>query len=38
MIEARAPDGFDDIERVATYEERQAVVGGYARIDGFARR
>ena len=38
MVEARAPDGFDDIENIATHEERQAVVGGYARMAGFARQ
>ncbi|WP_105431004.1 flavin-dependent oxidoreductase [Neorhizobium sp. T6_25] len=30
MVEARAPDGFDDIDAVASFEERQAVVRGYA--------
>lgn len=37
MVEARAPDGFDDIEQVATREEREAVVRGYAGLAGFAR-
>jgi 2-polyprenyl-6-methoxyphenol hydroxylase-like FAD-dependent oxidoreductase len=37
MIEGRAPDGFDDIEAVASHEEREAVVRGYARLAGFAR-
>lgn len=37
MIEARAPDGFDDIEAIASHEEREAVVRGYARLAGFAR-
>lgn len=37
MIEARAPDGFSDIEAVASHEEREAVVRGYARLAGFAR-
>jgi 2-polyprenyl-6-methoxyphenol hydroxylase-like FAD-dependent oxidoreductase len=36
MIEARAPDGFDDIEAVASREEREAVVRGYASMAGFA--
>jgi 2-polyprenyl-6-methoxyphenol hydroxylase-like FAD-dependent oxidoreductase len=36
MVEARAPDGFDDIERVASHDERQAVVRGYASLAGFA--
>jgi 2-polyprenyl-6-methoxyphenol hydroxylase-like FAD-dependent oxidoreductase len=38
MVEARAPNGFDDIETIASYEERQAVVRGYASLAGFARR
>lgn len=37
MIERRAPDGFDDIERVASYEERKAIVRGYAAMAGFSR-
>jgi len=37
MIEARAPDGFDDIDKVASYEERENVVRGYASLAGFAR-
>jgi 2-polyprenyl-6-methoxyphenol hydroxylase-like FAD-dependent oxidoreductase len=37
MIEARAPDGFDDIDAVASKEEREAVVRGYASLAGFAK-
>ncbi len=37
MVEARAPDGFDDIETVASYEEREAIVRGYATMAGFAK-
>ena len=36
MVEARAPDGFDDIEQVASRAEREAVVRGYASMAGFA--
>lgn len=36
LLEARAPDGFDDIEVVASFEEREQVVRGYARLAGFA--
>lgn len=36
VVEARAPDGFEDIEAVATYEERHAIVSGYARLAGYA--
>lgn len=38
MVEARSPDGFDDIESVASYEERRDVVRGYASLAGFAAR
>jgi 5-methylphenazine-1-carboxylate 1-monooxygenase len=37
VIEARAPDGFDDLDAVAPHEERQAIVRGYAMMAGFAR-
>lgn len=36
LIEARAPDGFTDVEAVASRGERQAVVRGYASLAGFA--
>ena len=36
-VEARAPDGFSDIEAVLSYEERKAIVRGYAATAGFAR-
>ena len=38
MVEARAPNGFSDIETVASRDEREAVVRGYARLAGFARK
>ncbi|GGC48170.1 flavin-dependent oxidoreductase [Chelatococcus reniformis] len=38
LIEARAPEGFRDIEEVASHVERQAVVRGYAGLAGFAWR
>jgi 2-polyprenyl-6-methoxyphenol hydroxylase-like FAD-dependent oxidoreductase len=37
MVEARAPDGFDDIDAIASHEERRRVVRGYASLAGFAR-
>ena len=37
VVEARAPDGFTDIEAVATHAERQAIVCGYASMAGYAR-
>jgi hypothetical protein len=36
-VEARAPDGFTDIDAVLSFEERQAIVRGYAATAGFAR-
>lgn len=36
LVEARAPDGFEDIEAVASYAEREQVVRGYASLAGFA--
>jgi 5-methylphenazine-1-carboxylate 1-monooxygenase len=36
-VEARAPDGFTDIEAVLSYDERMAIVRGYAATAGFAR-
>jgi 2-polyprenyl-6-methoxyphenol hydroxylase-like FAD-dependent oxidoreductase len=37
VLEHRAPDGFDNIEAVAPYAERQAIVRGYASLAGFAK-
>lgn len=37
LIEARAPQGFDDIDKVASYAEREAIVRGYASMAGFAK-
>jgi 2-polyprenyl-6-methoxyphenol hydroxylase-like FAD-dependent oxidoreductase len=36
-VEERAPDGFDDIEKVLPYAEREAIVRGYAQKAGFAK-
>lgn len=36
MVEARAPDGFDEIESVASHDERHAVVCGYATLAGYS--
>ncbi len=35
-VEALAPDGFDDIEKVLPHAEREAIVRGYAQKAGFA--
>jgi 2-polyprenyl-6-methoxyphenol hydroxylase-like FAD-dependent oxidoreductase len=37
LVEARGPDGFDDIDAVASHEERQAIVRGYATLAGYAK-
>ena len=37
VVESRAPDGFTDIEAVASHAERQAIVRGYASMAGYAR-
>ncbi len=36
-VEARAPDGFADIDDVLSFEQRKAIVRGYAATAGFAR-
>lgn len=36
LVEARAPNGFDDLDLVATHAEREAIVRGYATLAGYA--
>jgi 5-methylphenazine-1-carboxylate 1-monooxygenase len=36
-VEALAPNGFDDVERVMSYTRREAIVKSYAGTAGFAR-
>ena len=36
-VEAIAPDGFSEIDNVLSYEQRMAIVRGYATTAGFAR-
>ena len=36
-VEARAPDGFNNIDDVLPFEQRKAIVRGYASKAGFAR-
>ena len=36
-VEERAPDGFSNIDDVLSFEQRKAIVGGYASKAGFAR-
>ncbi len=35
-VEGLAPDGFDDVETVLSYADREAIVRGYAQKAGFA--
>jgi 5-methylphenazine-1-carboxylate 1-monooxygenase len=35
-VEKLSPAGFDDVEKVLSHAERQAIVGGYAGKAGFA--
>jgi 5-methylphenazine-1-carboxylate 1-monooxygenase len=37
-VEARAPDGFTDIDAVLPYRAREAIVRGYAGLAGYAIR
>lgn len=37
VLESRAPDGFTDVDMVASYAEREAIVRGYATMAGFAK-
>src|SRR5262245_56642358 len=37
LVEARAPRGFDDIDKVASFAEREAIVRGYASMAGYAK-
>jgi 2-polyprenyl-6-methoxyphenol hydroxylase-like FAD-dependent oxidoreductase len=36
LVEARAPHGFSNLDAVASYAEREAIVRGYATLAGFA--
>ena len=36
-VEELAPEGFNDIDRVLSYEDRAAIVRGYARTAGFSQ-
>jgi 2-polyprenyl-6-methoxyphenol hydroxylase-like FAD-dependent oxidoreductase len=36
LVEARAPDGFDDLEAVASFAEREVIVRGYAAMAGYS--
>jgi hypothetical protein len=36
-VEERAPDGFNNVDDVLSFEQRKAIVRGYASTAGFAR-
>ncbi len=36
-VERRAPDGFNDLDKVISFEERKAIVTGYAQMAGFTQ-
>ena len=37
LVEARAPLGFEDVDMVASHDERRAIVRGYATLAGYDR-
>src|SRR5262249_24551725 len=37
LIESRAPEGFKDVDAIASFAEREAIVRGYASMAGFSR-
>jgi 5-methylphenazine-1-carboxylate 1-monooxygenase len=37
LVEGRAPEGFEDLDAVASHGEREAIVRGYASLAGYAR-
>lgn len=37
VVEERAPDGFDNLDDIATHEERESIVKGYSTLAGFEK-
>ena len=37
VIEARAPEGFEDLNDIASYEELEGIVKGYSTLAGFEK-
>jgi 2-polyprenyl-6-methoxyphenol hydroxylase-like FAD-dependent oxidoreductase len=37
LVELRAPEGFNDVDAIASSAEREAIVRGYASMAGFSR-
>jgi 2-polyprenyl-6-methoxyphenol hydroxylase-like FAD-dependent oxidoreductase len=37
LVESRAPEGFNDVDAVASFTERETIVRGYASMAGYSR-
>jgi 5-methylphenazine-1-carboxylate 1-monooxygenase len=37
LVESRAPEGFNDVEEIASFAERETIVRGYASMAGYSR-
>jgi 5-methylphenazine-1-carboxylate 1-monooxygenase len=37
LVESRAPEGFNDVDAIASFVEREAIVRGYASMAGFSK-
>ena len=37
LVESRAPEGFNDVDAIASFTEREAIVRGYASMAGYSR-
>ena len=37
LVESRAPEGFNDVDAIASFAEREAIVRGYASMAGKSR-
>jgi hypothetical protein len=37
LVESRAPEGFDDVDAIASFAERQTIVRGCASMAGYSR-
>jgi 5-methylphenazine-1-carboxylate 1-monooxygenase len=37
LVESRAPEGFNDVDAIASLAEREAIVRSYASMAGYSR-
>jgi hypothetical protein len=37
LVESREPDGFNDVDAIASFIERETIVRGYASMAGYTR-